>query len=301
MKEVTAMKLHYKITAPFLLVCILFIAAPAAALNEAEISEAQASAIAAGVSDDALNRILAQGYKYDLSPKHVHGYLNILAEAARQGLPVEPLASKIEEGTAKRVPPMRITPVVKQMLERYRSTRDAVAQVVPQAEISADTLVRLADSLTVGITPDEMDRYLSMAPATSLDQVTSGLEFLAALKQLGIDPLSAEQVVTAGLNSEYFEDTDWGLAHTLAAAKRNGTPAATLASAALKGVNKEQSTVEVCENLGLDPEDLGVTKPQRSFAGFGHGSGAGGATGGSGPGGSGDSTGGNGGSASAGD
>ena len=54
-----------------------------------------------GVPEEMLTRLLALGYKYDLRPDQVAGFVNVMSEAKAQNLPVGPLVSKIEEGLAK--------------------------------------------------------------------------------------------------------------------------------------------------------------------------------------------------------
>jgi len=68
----------------------------------------------------------------------------VLEAAARDGLPVRALESKVLEGLTKRVPPERIGPVIAQMAQEFRTVRAELHELLPDVAFSDDEIVASA-------------------------------------------------------------------------------------------------------------------------------------------------------------
>jgi hypothetical protein len=251
----------FKTLARRALLGLLLVACLAATGQAAEdpVDALAAEATAAGVGADELDRVMALGFKYDLEREAVAGYVAVLRAAAEAGLPRAPFISKIEEGLAKRVPGPRILAVVNTKLERYGFTRELAHSTLerwgyePQSLNSAD-LVAIAESLGGALDPEALAGFLRRAPAVPAPRLARAVEYLAALRQMSLEPSTADRIVLAGMEREFFSKPDWELAWVINEAKKAGIADEVIGATALAAVRQEKTLTEVCYSLGVDVE-----------------------------------------------
>jgi hypothetical protein len=246
--------------------------------GEDDFTSAVQIAKASGVSEELINQILIVGYRYNLKSKDLAGFLVIATEAGKRRIPVEPLVDKMEEGLAKRVQTIRIEQVLRQDLVQYSLVQALLEKTVftkgYQGEnVKSGDVVRLARTLSMGISENEMQALLSDAPRVSIEEIVDAVEFTAALKQAGEAFAEAREITVAGLQSGFFARTAWALPLMVSAAKRHHLSEDKIKAAALEVVEGKKTVLEAHTGLGLDPKSLG-RGPVVSAAPSGSGKGA---------------------------
>jgi len=216
----------------------------------------------AGVPEKEINYVLVLGYNHHLRSEEVTALIRITREARAENLPVHPLISKMEEGLAKGVKVQVIEQVVRQELKQYSFVRTLAYRAmdrweVPVKGLKNSDLVRLAKTLSMGISEQEMKGFFEEAPPTSMKAFVNAFEFMAAMKQAGLSSEATKAVVFAGLEKGYFSKSGLNLASTISAAKRGNIADHEIETAALGVILGNRSIQETQKALGLEPKDLG--------------------------------------------
>ena len=119
----------------------------------------------------------------------VDALIRVADETAAKGLPSAPVLNKIREGIAKGVPPVRIGPVVQQLVEHLQMAdgllREGAAPGGAPERATAVTL--LAEALGAGVTPAEVRELRRQSqpagqPPVSAEAVASAARGLAFIK-----------------------------------------------------------------------------------------------------------------------
>ena len=243
---------------------------------------------AAGVHPATLNRLLALGYEHAFDPAQVEKLLRVLIATQKEGFPPQPFVSKIEEGIAKGVAPARIVQVLEKKLDDYRFSRSLIASRPEGREsqgtrVSMEYHVRLAELLNAGLTREDLRQLSVSAPTAPLPVLIRSAELLASLKQVRFDDGLAAQIVSSGLQRNYFtaEQADFG--RILSTARSKGTPDEEITAAALAVIQSNAPASRLSSLLSVSTADLGARGPQ--VGGSRAGTGVGGPGSGHGPGG----------------
>lgn len=111
-----------------------------------------------------------------------------VGDAARQGLPVEPLVARALAGVELGAPPGRVGGAVRALAARLAAARDALAPVAGGAEVVAG-----ADALAVGVPAAVLRDVRRLSPGRS---TAVALGVLAQLVSRGVPPARAAAAVT---------------------------------------------------------------------------------------------------------
>jgi len=111
-----------------------------------------------------------------------------VGDAARQGLPVEPLVARALAGVELGAPPARVGGAVRALAARLAAARDALAPVAGGAEVVAG-----ADALAVGVPAAVLRDVRRLSPGRS---TAVALGVLAQLVSRGVPPARAAAAVT---------------------------------------------------------------------------------------------------------
>ncbi|MBW1711140.1 MAG: hypothetical protein JRG97_15135 [Deltaproteobacteria bacterium] len=238
-----------------------FFCFPAPAQEQADLKTAIDKSKAAGVPDETVTRMLALGYKHNLQAKEMTAFFNTINQAAKDNLPTGPLVNKIEEGMAKRVRVEAIQRVLNQQINHLRFTRQELTKTLnrwgeTKNTVRHGTLTRLAQTLSTGISKQEMANFLGKAPKAPLSEITKAMEFKAALKQSGLPGKIADDIISTGLKNNYFSHPDWGLVRVISAAKKKGVSDKELGAISIKVVKGSQTAQEAGRKLGLAVQNL---------------------------------------------
>jgi len=250
----------------------------------------------AGVSTTTLNHLLTIGYEYRVPAEAIVPLIKVITIVSREKLPIEPFVSKIEEGLAKRVSPSLIQQALAKKLREYRFIQSVLSEIARtrsgNERVSSEDLLRLSESLSYGITQDELQTFLKQAPSSSsYSAVTIAVETFASLQQNQFNPAIAQKIAIAGLRQDFFTPTQRDLARIMVVAKQKGVSEAKIADTALETIQKKGSLNEMASRLGVTSKDLshgpsvGSSHGGQGNHGESHQGGSGGSHGGTGDGG----------------
>jgi hypothetical protein len=177
--------------------------------TKGNVADAVKEARAAGVSATTLNHLLTLGYENHVESQAMVRFIQIITEAQREELPVEPFSNKIEEGLAKHVSAAAIQQVLTKKLDDYRFTltllRDLSTKQGKKQTVPSEYLLRFSESLSCGISRENLRLLLASAFSSSpLPTLALAVEILASLEQNLFDPTAAQQITLAGLKENYF-------------------------------------------------------------------------------------------------
>ncbi len=134
-----------------------------------------------------------------VSPDVQRAVVAVAADAARRGLPVEPLIQKAIEGGAKGVPADRITAAVRTLARRLSEAQDAL-RAKGQPAPSADLVEGGAEALGAGLDAGQV-RDLVLASHAPYEPALT-LRVAATLAAIGVPPQQAvgllEGMIAAG-------------------------------------------------------------------------------------------------------
>jgi hypothetical protein len=249
---------------------LLILALPAVAVQAQQKDDplvvALQEAREAGISETMLNRLLALGYEKQVEPAAMGNLLTILTQSQLEQLPLQPFLSKIEEGLAKKVSASRIEQVLRNKLADYRFTQELLAKFMERqgqaGSISPEYRVRLTETLSCGVSREDLAQLLEESPAAPLPVVTRGAEVLASLKQLQFDPKLSEQIVDTGVKQGYFTEAPRDFARIIAVAREKGLDDSQITRATLEVIERGRSQADLLSQLGINTPDLDRHGPQ---------------------------------------
>jgi hypothetical protein len=253
----TAFSLHLAVFIVLLGILNTAIAQGSASSIEGAVREAKE----AGIAESTLNALLILGYEKQVDPASMVSLMQVLTQAQREGIPLQPFVSKIKEGITKKVPGPRIEHVVIRKLDDYRFVRSAVNDFMQKygqrASIPDEHLVRLTETLYCGLSRDDVRRVMDQAPSTPFPTLTRGVEVLATLKQVNFDPKMSDQIVLEGLKQNYFSSEQRDFVLVIAVAKEKGIPDGQITGAALTAMEGKGFASDLASQLGVTSQDLG--------------------------------------------
>jgi hypothetical protein len=251
---------------PIALTALSLIAALCLAVTEVgaqgadqSLAEATRVARAAGVPEVVLNRVLGLGVERRLTPQDVHGFLGALQLARQHGLAVEPFLSKVEEGLAKGMSPQSIILVLERKIDDYRFVQDLVSPKESSGgpgAVPVDDLTVLVDSLSAGVSREDLGRFLRSAPPAPLAMVAIAVENLALLKQTDLHPDLVTRMLMSGLRLKAFTPSWRYLAKVIVAARARGIAGERIAEATVATLEAKRDLRDLMNTLGFTSRDL---------------------------------------------
>jgi hypothetical protein len=142
-------------------------------------------------------------------------------QAALQGIPLELLLPRLEEGIAKKAPPARVQEALRAQLVLLLQARDLLAGI-PGAEVLLEdraSWVRTANLLDGPMKPPEV-RELASACLKRPADYRQASSLYVSLVEWGLEPASAMQLVRALLASRFRGDSFPGVMEILLEGRR---------------------------------------------------------------------------------
>jgi len=262
-----------------------------------KVADAVKEARAAGVSATTLNHLLTLGYENQIESQAMVHFIQIMTEAQREEVPVEPFINKIEEGLAKRVPVAAIQQVLTKKLDDYHFTLSLLRNISQKQgkkqTVPPEYLLRFSESLSCGISRENLRALLEHSFSSSpLSILAMAVEIFASLEQNQFNLVMAKQIAFTGIKENYFTTEKRNFPRIILIAKQKGVDDQKIATVAIETIQHRGSVQDLASRLGVTAEDL-VTGPAvgggRRGGGHSEGKGIGshGMSGGKGSGGSG--------------
>ena len=229
-------------------------------MGEADVKSAVQTALGQGLTKEALNRVVSLGARYQVSPDHQVAIIKIMTTAGRDQLPVEPLVEKLEEGLAKNIAPVRIEAALLAKVDDFRFVR-GLAQRKSKAyggspEPTPTELADLTGTLEMGLSREELTRFIESAPDAPWSMLVIGAENTALLGQIGFDRVLTEKIIQAGLDDRGFSSSWSYLSRAVVAARDRGSTDEAIAKAALDTLKRKGTVRGMMEILGFTGRDL---------------------------------------------
>jgi len=158
-----------------------------------------------------------------VSPEVQRAVRRIAADAAAQGLPVDPLVQKAIEGGAKGVPGDRVIAAVRALAGRLAEAKEAVSEAGVAAP-SGDVVEGGADALNAGLSRSQVGELVRVSQPPQDPALT--LRVAATLAALGVPATQALQLVQGMISAGRSPSDLLGLpGQVQAGVARGATPA----------------------------------------------------------------------------
>jgi hypothetical protein len=178
---------------------------------KALVGQKARDAVRAGVSEDDVAELVQRGVSRGVQAGELAGLLEIVAEAKRHDLPVEPVLDKVKEGLAKRVPPERIVSAASRISRDLAAARDLIQQAeragvrVEKARARRKAMEAVADALGQGVPIQELEKLARQIAGSSrreegMSLLEEAVEAVEDLAEMGLSPPDAVQTVAAALS-----------------------------------------------------------------------------------------------------
>jgi hypothetical protein len=226
---------------------------------EQGIAEAMQAARAAGVPEVALNRVLTLSLERSVSPQYVSSFLTTLRLARMNDLAVEPFLLKIEEGLAKGIPPKSIALALERKIDDYRFVQNLVRRQGPMnapGALPAEDLTVLVDSLSAGVSRQELKRFIETAPPVPSAMLAIAVDNLALLKQTDLKADLINRMLMTGLRLKGFTPSWRYLAKAVVAAQAKGISGEQIVEATVAALEEKRDLRELMYALGFTSRDL---------------------------------------------
>ena len=210
----------------------------------------------AGLSENALNRLLILAVDHRLEDDGVVRLVNFLEKVQTENLPVDPFMGKIEEGLAKQVPLDTIAAVLSHKLDDYRFVMRVLPGKTGERKITPHDLSRMVGSLDSGVTRDELAQFILDASGQDLSMLARATEILALLKQVRFNESLTREILITGLrNNSLTKSWDY-LARVVATAQKRQIPDDEIARAARQALETNRPFGDFMTTLGFTSRNL---------------------------------------------
>jgi len=179
----------------------------------------------------------------------------LIEQARAQGLPEGPLAAKVEEGLAKRVPGQAIVRAVDAMRDDYAFARDALARGGAFAP-TPDDVVLAGDSLRLGLSREELAELAQQAFGASPTMLATAARARAFLNGIGFPSDLSTHILSQGLESGTLTPAWIHLFKAVQRARDTGASDAAVAKAAVRTLAEGGGPGEMLHDLGLTSRDM---------------------------------------------
>src|SRR6266571_7362628 len=220
------------------------------------------------------------------SATQTQGALAMLERANARGLPASALANRMREGMARRAEPSAILAVLSDRLSKLQRADDVVRGCAKGIAVRdrERSLLRLADSFSMGVTPGDVMSVLPAAARANrdLESVSQAAEVMGRLGRKGFPPEDTREVLAAATAAGWTRDQTDGLVDVFLEARRLGVTQEKTRQILAEGILEKKEPaglVEVMKRSSSTPPPSGSSRSGAAKGGKGagtsHGSGSG--------------------------
>jgi hypothetical protein len=190
-----------------------------------------------------------------ISPSETGDLMKVVAEAETEGLPLEPLVGKIEEGLVKGVSTSLIVTVVQRQMQALRYVK-AVLPAVHNNFAAQQAWIAIADSLGQGISRDELHAFIAQAPEAPLPMLAIAVENLSLLRQIDIEPEQILAILNTGLDHNSLDPSYRYLAKFFVVGEDRGIPASKMVTETIRALEAGENLRQLMQRLGFTGRDM---------------------------------------------
>ena len=224
------------------------------------LDDAATQARELNVSDTTINRVMDAVNSKFLLPSDGAELLDMVNAAAREHLPANWLAEKIDEGLTKHVPAQRIKTALSAKIDDFRFARSLIQEKYPEnaghPAPSPDDIYALAETLSMGLDRETLASFWRSSPSAPIHHLLIATENLALLNQTGYDPDLTLKVLTAGIEARAFNPTWRYYPRAVAAARQKGISDQEIYQTSISVIAAKGSPRDVLAKLGFTGRNL---------------------------------------------
>jgi len=235
------------------LAAALFLVAPAALAGAVSSSEAATAASGCGVSKSIIEQLDTSVSDGSMAEPDAISLIESLAAVCKDGLPTAPFEAKLEEGLAKRIPPVRILPALESMRNQYEAARDILSGV---DVAGADSVLVMGDGLVKGVPATIFKAYSETYRAQPHDRFLDGLAMTSYLSQAGFDYQLTDSILETGFKAGSLTDQWRYLVRVVLIARKRGIDDARIAEAARTSLSGGGTLSDLASSLGFTLRDM---------------------------------------------
>jgi hypothetical protein len=188
------------------------------------------------------------------TPTQTQAALAMLDRAEARGLPASALANRIREGMARRAEPSAILGVLTDRLSDLERADDMTRRCAKEGIAVRDrdrSLMRLADSFSMGVTPGDVVTVLPAASRAGrdLESVSRAAEVMGRLGQKGFPPADTRDVLAAATGAGWTRDKMDGLVDVFLAAQRLGVAREKMHRILAEGIRDKKDPASLIEDM----------------------------------------------------
>ncbi len=214
----------------------------------------------AGVPDSVIDRLLNTAYRTRQGLKDVKEILQVIIYAKEEGLPTKPFVDKLNEGLIKKVRLSVINKVLKKKLKEYRFAKKTLDTYHDKWKLTESVqprhIVNVAESLSLGLKPDELASFVNHLPGTTLNSVVTGIEMYSVLRQNGFDEPTAFKIASAAFKNNRMIGKRFTLYKIIALARRKGYSQKVLSKYLMETIKHSGDPNALSQKLGISEEAL---------------------------------------------
>ena len=224
------------------------------------LDDAVAQARELKVSDTTVNRVMEAVTAKLLLPEDGAELLGMVNSAAREQLPANWLAEKIDEGLTKHVPAHRIKAALSAKIDDFRFVRGLIREKYPETAShpapGIEDIYALAETLSMGLDREELASFWRSSPPAPIRYLLIATENLALLKQTGYDPELTRRVLAAGIEAQAFNPTWRYYPRAVAAARQKGISDQEIYQTSISVIAAKGSPRDVLAKLGFTGRNM---------------------------------------------
>ena len=122
--------------------------------------------------------------------------------------------------------------------------------------VSDEQLNTMVDSLSGGISREELTYFIQQAPPAQTSMVTVAVENLALLNQVGFERNLTHKMLYTGLRLKRFNQSWRYLARVIVVARKRGIPDQDIANATIQALEDKLDLRDLMTTLGFTGRDL---------------------------------------------
>src|SRR5258708_3021854 len=199
---------------------------------------------------DIRGRLESRGF----TPSQTQAALAMLDRAQGHGLPASTLVNRIREGIARRAQPSAILGVLTDRLADLERAEEVTRRCAKEGITVRDrdrSLMRFADSFSMGVTPGDVVTLLPAAAKAGrdLETVSQAAEVMGRLSQKGFAPADTRDVLAAATGAGWTREQMDGLVDVFLEAQRLGVGREKMRQMFAEGIRDRKDPSHLVEDM----------------------------------------------------